>query len=134
MSKKGLTDSLNYGPLNRLDSEIWHVKISKNQFCETAWLELNGIIYRPTSVLKLYTENENPVFCEVNKIFIDHTDNYNFYFNCVVLETIGFNDHLKAYKVVKKDEYKLLKLKEFESSLPTIIHEVTPGQYFIDSQ
>lgn len=62
-----------------------------------SWAELKGTRYKVNSILTKDLDDDNPQFVSVKDIFMYGSD--KIIFECKLLNTVGFNEHLHAFEI-----------------------------------
>lgn len=130
---KGFYDNICMGLLSDVD-----IKYSANfdeqdinimEFFKSNWYEINGIKYDHNSVLLFEALEDIPTFFSIKDIYIKQNDSKIVYFFGLILKTIDYSEHYRAYKIEKTTQFKLIALKDFFSNIPTIIRTVKHSLY-----
>lgn len=95
LSKTGLHDTCSMGrPYAIPNNDFKLRKVPSGSYCIN-WFEKNGITFNNCSVLVI-DDTDSPLFCKIVHIIVCE-EHVSFLVN--MLETVGFNSHLKSYEV-----------------------------------
>lgn len=82
-------------------------------------VKYHGAMFKIYQVIILEIDkDENIVFGKINMIIVDKNHSVNFVVQ--VLKTVGFELHIKAYKIVLSNEYKIVNLTN--ELIPSNVH------------
>ncbi|XP_057340567.1 uncharacterized protein LOC130677732 [Microplitis mediator] len=122
LSKKGFNDSINYSKY------VHQTLIGENQF-SVDWYEINGVRYKIGSVIiSSFDEFDEPIFHLIDKIIVDRENDKNVTFECLLLDKIIFDPHLRAFNVVKSSIKSSVLIKNC-NSVPLTLHNVAEKYY-----
>lgn len=94
-----------------------------------SWVEINGLRYRPTTVIVTEVVNDVPLFWQIKHILVNEA---NTKFICTKLVTTGFDLHVKAFEVnISCNDVKLVEFKDICSKFPTTLYVSPGGKTFV---
>ncbi len=79
------------------------------------WVKVDGTLYKKPCALLLGTDNDLPLFSNLQEILIAREE---VYFNVKLFETICYNPHYHAYVVFPTEQYQTIHRSELYSHLP----------------
>lgn len=127
-SKEGLLDDISFSDLDESDDATY----LKEDF-EVTWYQINGTKYKVNKILLYKYEDDLPIFIKIKKIYVARNILKLTHFECLLLKTIGFNTHFRAYQITEEipHKYFISEIDNFFSVTPTILYQINDEQYAI---